>query len=139
MAVAVYNVIWVLAVIPFLVLFGIFMVRRFIKALKETIRIGAVTNSPVLANLGETIAGASTIRAFEKVDDFLEHHFRLQDTNLNAIVMSRAIRSWFNIRLILANQLFLLGSYSYCVSTNLHYFLSKLLKLFEWISEYNNM
>jgi ABC-type bacteriocin/lantibiotic exporter with double-glycine peptidase domain len=92
------------------------MVRRFIKALKEATRIESITNSPILSHLGETIAGASTIRAFEKVEDLMDYHFKLQDTNLNAIFISRAIRIWFNVRLNMINQLFLLGSYSYCVS-----------------------
>jgi ATP-binding cassette subfamily C (CFTR/MRP) protein 1 len=114
--ISVYNVIWVLLVIPFLVLFGIYLVKRFIKALKEATRVESITNSPILTNLGESIAGASTIRAFQKVDGLLEHHCKLLDVNLNAIIISRAIQGWFNVRLNIANQLFLLGSYSYCVS-----------------------
>jgi ABC-type bacteriocin/lantibiotic exporter with double-glycine peptidase domain len=120
--IAVYNVIWVLLVIPFLVLFGIYMVKRFIKALKEATRVESITNSPILTHLGESIAGASTIRAFQKVDDLLDIHCKFLDVNLNAIIISRAIQSWFNVRLNLANQLFLLGTYSYSVSSNFKIF-----------------
>jgi ATP-binding cassette, subfamily C (CFTR/MRP), member 1 len=89
------------------------MVRKYMRAFKEATRVESITNSPVLTHLGETIAGASTIRAFQKVDTFLDYHFKLQDINLNAVIIARAIQSWFNVRINMINQLFLLGSYSY--------------------------
>ena len=111
--VAVYNVIWVLLAIPFLVLIGYLLVRSFIKALKETARIESVTNSPILTHLGETISGASTIRAFKKTEKFRANHFKLQDRNLIAMITNKAVRSWFNIRLNFVTQFLILGSYTY--------------------------
>ena len=90
--VAVYNVIWVLVLIPFLLIILIYIFRSFIKALKETARLENLTNSPVLTHLGETILGASTIRAFNKTDIFIRNQFSLQDVNLNAMIINKSVR-----------------------------------------------
>ena len=82
-SVAVYNVIWILIAIPFIVIAMFFLFKSFIKALKETARIESLTNSPILTHLSESILGASTIRAFKKTEIFLKSQFKLQDANLN--------------------------------------------------------
>jgi ATP-binding cassette subfamily C (CFTR/MRP) protein 2 len=40
--------------------------RYSINAYRETTRVESITKSPLLSYLSETIAGCSTIRAFEK-------------------------------------------------------------------------
>jgi len=115
-SIAAYNVIWILLVIPFFILIGFFLVKAFLKALKETARIESVTTSPVLTHLGESILGVSTIRAYEKSNDFIQTQFSLQDKNLMAMIINKAVRSWFSIRLNLITQVIIIGAYSYCVS-----------------------
>jgi ABC-type multidrug transport system fused ATPase/permease subunit len=115
-AVAVYNVIWILILIPFLFLIGFFLVRSLLKALKETARIESVTTSPVLTHLGESILGVSTIRAFKKTEQFQSNHFKLMDKNLMAMIINKAVRSWFNVRLNLIQQFMIICAYTYCVS-----------------------
>lgn len=115
-SVAVYNVVWVLIIVPVIFLIGFYLVKTFIRTLRETARVESVTNSPVLTHLGETIAGASTIRAFDKIDHFKKNHFGLQDTNLLAMIFNKGMRSWFNVRINLISQLIILFSFTYCVS-----------------------
>ena len=66
-------------IVPWIVLFFIFMVfflirayKRAISAAKEVIRVESVTKSPLLSALSETISGTSTIRAFKKKEEFVE-------------------------------------------------------------------
>jgi len=94
----------------------VYLVKTFIRTLRETARVESVTNSPVLTHLGETIAGASTIRAFDKINHFKKNHFGLQDTNLLAMIFNKGMRSWFNVRINLISQLIILFSFTYCVS-----------------------
>lgn len=69
--VAVLAVAWVAFLLPVIFLISFFLVRRTVKPIKETVRVQSTTKSPVLSHLGETISGASTIRAFGKVPEFI--------------------------------------------------------------------
>ncbi|CAI2362549.1 unnamed protein product [Moneuplotes crassus] len=114
-AVAVYNVVWVLIAIPFMFLIIYWLFKSYIKALKEVARVESITNSPVLTHLGESMLGSSTIRAFKKTQMFRKNQFTLQDFNLSSMIMSKAVKSWFNIRLHMIQQFLTLGSTFYCV------------------------
>lgn len=57
---------WIGISLPVFVLFGYFIVSYSTKALRETTRLTATSNSPVISYVGETVSGASTIRAFKK-------------------------------------------------------------------------
>lgn len=65
-AVAVFTLVWVLLLLPIMLVVSYFLVRRTVKPVKETVRVQSATRSPILSHLGETISGASTIRAFNK-------------------------------------------------------------------------
>lgn len=75
--VAVLAVAWVGVLLPVIFLISYFLVKRTVKPIKETVRVQSTTKSPVLSHLGETISGASTIRAFNKVDEFIKRSHEL--------------------------------------------------------------
>ena len=50
------------------------IVSRTQISIKESVRIQSTTKSPLLSYLGETINGASTIRAFNREDEFIYGH-----------------------------------------------------------------
>lgn len=114
-AIAAYNIIFILAVIPFLVIFGYFLFKSFVRALKETSRVESVSTSPVLTHLGESMLGSSTIRAFKKSKLFKQNQINLIDRNLLCQIMNKAVVSWFNVRLNLFSIFIVIGSYTYCV------------------------
>ena len=62
--VAIYAVSWVGFVVPFIIVCSWLIVAKSAKAIKETARLQNTTKSPILSALSESIAGASTIRAF---------------------------------------------------------------------------
>jgi ABC-type bacteriocin/lantibiotic exporter with double-glycine peptidase domain len=69
--VAIIAVPWLASVLPVIFIISYCLVWRTIKPFKETVRVQSTTKSPVLSHLGETISGASTIRAFKKTDEFI--------------------------------------------------------------------
>jgi len=69
--VSVYTVKWIVCVIPFIFVFSLLIVRSVQSSIKETVRLFNTTKSPLLSYLGETISGASTIRAFGRSEEFI--------------------------------------------------------------------
>ena len=93
---AAYNFIWILVIVPIITICLIFCYVIFVKGLKEATRIEAITSSPILTNLSESINGASTIRVFDKIDEFEHKQYSLQDRNGAFLLIIRAIQGWFN-------------------------------------------
>ena len=91
-----YSIIWVLVLVPVVFIALIFCLRIYKKGLKEATRIESVTNSPILTHLGETSLGISTIRVYDKVDDFEQKQYFLQNQNAACLLIRRGISGWFN-------------------------------------------
>jgi hypothetical protein len=62
--VAVIALPWISLIIPVFLYIMWKMIEISSKSLTETIRVQSTVKSPILSFLGETISGASTIRAF---------------------------------------------------------------------------
>lgn len=114
-AIATYNVVWVLICIPFMVLACYYFLRLYSKALKETSRIESISNSPIITHLGETISGTSTIRAFNKVEEFERRQYFLQDQNVAAQLLRRGVKGWFNTRISIVLTIFMSFAFIYSV------------------------
>lgn len=87
----------------------------FIKGLKETRRIEAVTGSPLLSHLGETITGVRTIRAFRIEDEFIKKMFKIQETNMQGMLLNKYVQNWFSLRMSLFSILIMLVSFTMCI------------------------
>ena len=70
MIVAITSTYWIAIIFPPIFYACILLVRYTVKALRETSRLFSTSKSPLLSFLGETITGASTIRAFKKTKEF---------------------------------------------------------------------
>ncbi len=55
---------WIGIGIPFFILFAHLILSYSTRALRETTRLTATSNSPVISYVGESVSGSSTIRAF---------------------------------------------------------------------------
>ena len=53
---------------PIILLISYLLVKRTAASIRETVRLYTTTKSPLLSHLGETMSGASTIRAYGKTD-----------------------------------------------------------------------
>ena len=52
--VAIIAVPWLGATLPFIFIFGLLIIRHTEKAMRETTRLTAITNSPLISFVGET-------------------------------------------------------------------------------------
>ena len=116
-AVTAYNVIWVLAIVPFLLLILIYLLRMFSRTLKEASRIETISASPVLTHLNETLNGVSTIRAYNKNLQFEKQIYRLIDQRLAALIIKRGVQCWFNTRINIISVFVMSFAYLYWVSS----------------------
>ena len=72
MLISIFIVPWIALFFVFMVFFLVWAYKQAISAAKEVIRVESVTKSPLLSSLSETISGSSTIRAFNKKEEFVE-------------------------------------------------------------------
>lgn len=75
---------YILAVFPVLLAISYVLFTYTVPSYKETNRIESITKSPLLNYLGESLSGASTIRAFQKDNDFITKNYELLNRNLLA-------------------------------------------------------
>ena len=109
---AAYNFIWILIIVPVIAISLIFCYVIYVKGLKEATRVEAITSSPILTNLSESINGASTIRVYDKIDEFEHKQYFLQDRNGAFLLLMRAIQGWFNCMTTFIIIIFLLIAFS---------------------------
>ncbi|XP_026440973.1 ABC transporter C family member 10-like [Papaver somniferum] len=97
----------VLAVITWQVLLGsilmmlmvILLQRYYSASAKEFMRINGTSKSMIASHLGESIAGAMTIRAFEKEDRFFSENLDLIDNNAGPSFHIFSANEWLILRL----------------------------------------
>lgn len=97
-AVAIYAVPWIAVVVPVVAMISYVLVRAVTNALRETVRLTNTTKSPLLSYLGETINGASTIRAFGMNQRFIKGNNKLLNDNILANQMMAGVAGWFAIK-----------------------------------------
>ncbi|XP_070543483.1 ATP-binding cassette sub-family C member 8-like isoform X1 [Ptychodera flava] len=98
--------------IPFAVILGYFL-RNYIQSFGKLQRMEAITKSPMLANLSETLQGLQSIRAYRK-----EHVFRRKMynyVNSNSLAM---LSFWGTVRMItmFGNLINYVGLFAVCVA-----------------------
>lgn len=69
--VAVFAVKWIAFLLPIIFIISYLLVKRTAASIRETVRLQSTTKSPLLSHLGETMSGASTIRAYGKTEIFI--------------------------------------------------------------------
>lgn len=96
--VAVFAVKWIAFLLPVIFLISYLLVKRTAASIRETVRLQSTTKSPLLSHLGETMSGASTIRAYGKTEIFIEHYHKLLNNNVLATIVMSATTGWFGIK-----------------------------------------
>ncbi|PWZ05483.1 ABC transporter C family member 10 [Zea mays] len=102
-----YSNLGVLAIVTWQVLFvsvpmivlAIRLQRYYLASSKELMRINGTTKSALANHLGESIAGAITIRAFQEEDRFFEKNLELVDKNAGPYFYNFAATEWLIQRL----------------------------------------
>ena len=65
-----------LFIFPVIFLIAVWHISRSINSIRETARLFSVTKSPVVSFLNESIQGQSTIRAYDRADEFVQTSYR---------------------------------------------------------------
>ena len=114
-AVAAFAVPWILLFVPVVLIVAIWLYKQSIAATKEMARVESVTRSPLLSYLSEVINGNSTIRAFNKQQQFIKHFYMLLNKNIVATQWQNAVPLWFAIRVDILSICTMVAIASFCV------------------------
>eukprot|EP01113_Clastostelium_recurvatum_P049085 TRINITY_DN9039_c0_g1_i5.p1 TRINITY_DN9039_c0_g1~~TRINITY_DN9039_c0_g1_i5.p1 ORF type:complete len:716 (+),score=138.89 TRINITY_DN9039_c0_g1_i5:65-2149(+) len=90
------------ALVPMLPLayFYRFIQRYYVATSRELKRLDAISRSPIYTQFSETLAGLSTIRAYARVDAFIEENKAGKvDYNTRAYFASSVANRWLGVRL----------------------------------------
>ncbi|KAF4399164.1 hypothetical protein G4B88_023758 [Cannabis sativa] len=94
--------------------FAIKLQRYYISTAKELMRINGTTKSLVANHLAESLAGVSTIRAFEEEERFFAKNLELVDMNTSPFLHIFATNEWLIERLEILSAV-ILTSAAFCM------------------------
>lgn len=96
--ISVSTPIFTVVILPIGVLY--YCIQQFYVATSRQLkRLESITKSPIYSHLGETISGASTIRAYGQQDRFILELEKRQDYNIMSFYSSMTSNRWLQIRL----------------------------------------
>ncbi|KAG0588980.1 hypothetical protein KC19_2G282400 [Ceratodon purpureus] len=95
-AVVTYQVL--LVVIPLLIVVR-WLQRYYLASARELMRMNGTTKAPIVNNFSETISGAMTIRAFEKISQFQRKNLELVDADARLFFHTFVAYEWLVLRL----------------------------------------
>lgn len=113
--IAIIVVWWIIFFVPviFYMVYRVF--KKSIAGVKDVTRVESVSKSPLLSFLGESINGATTIRSYDKVDEFTAHNMKLLNDNILASMWCESVPLWFAIRVDLISVFVMLIVSLICV------------------------
>nr|CAH7765033.1 unnamed protein product [Callosobruchus chinensis] len=95
---------FILVVIPIGILYY-FIQRFYVATSRQLKRLESVSRSPIYSHFGETVTGASAIRAYNQQDRFIEESERKVDTNQICYYPSIISNRWLAVRLEMIGNL----------------------------------
>ncbi|XP_014791161.1 multidrug resistance-associated protein 1 isoform X2 [Octopus bimaculoides] len=88
----------VISIVPIVGILFIYVKRIYIATSRQLKRLESVSRSPIFSHFGETVSGATSIRAFNKQNDFIrESEKRVDDYNIT-YYPSLVINRWLAFR-----------------------------------------
>merc|ERR550519_1464188 len=100
------------AIVPiFVMLCGYYLVQKvYVATSRQLKRLESVSRSPIYSNFGETVAGASVIRAYGLGDRFIKESERRVDYNHRATFTAAVSNRWLAIRLEIVGNLIIFAA-----------------------------
>ncbi|CAH1990666.1 unnamed protein product [Acanthoscelides obtectus] len=95
---------FILVVVPVGILYY-FIQRFYVATSRQLKRLESVSRSPIYSHFGETVTGASAIRAYNQQERFIEESERKVDTNQICYYPSIISNRWLAIRLEMIGNL----------------------------------
>eukprot|EP00096_Caligus_rogercresseyi_P015861 TRINITY_DN8345_c0_g1_i1.p1 TRINITY_DN8345_c0_g1~~TRINITY_DN8345_c0_g1_i1.p1 ORF type:complete len:558 (-),score=66.42 TRINITY_DN8345_c0_g1_i1:296-1813(-) len=90
---------WFVAVIVPIVVIYILLQKFYISCARQVKRIESISRSPIYSHFGETLTGMSTIRAFGRVDHFIDENEVKIDHNAKCYFPTFISSRWLAVRL----------------------------------------
>jgi ABC-type multidrug transport system fused ATPase/permease subunit len=90
---AIYDI-YSLLYMPFVFVFGYFITRFFLRGSRSLTRIEAVSRSPILNTLSETLPGFASIKAFKAEQNYLNKYYKRINDCFNISICIRGENMW---------------------------------------------
>ncbi|CAG5132940.1 unnamed protein product, partial [Candidula unifasciata] len=111
--------IFLAVVIPILIVY-VFFQKFYISSSRQIRRLESTTRSPIFSHFGETISGASSIRAYRLKEEFFKESLVLVDINNQCAFASLSTARWLRVRLeALGNLIVLFAGLFAVISDNI--------------------
>ena len=79
---------------PVVLIIGYFITKFYLKGSRPLTRLEAISRSPILNTISETIPGYSSIKAFEKEDEYCKRYYSKINDCFNINICLRGINMW---------------------------------------------
>ncbi len=106
--------IFVVVIVPVTIIF-LFVQKVFVDTARQLKRLESISRSPIYSHFGETVAGSSTIRAFNMDDFFISESEKKVDSNQVCYYLNMMINRWLSVRLEGLGNLITFGACLYVV------------------------
>ncbi|CAJ0935675.1 unnamed protein product, partial [Mesorhabditis belari] len=100
---------FMIVAIPVFVIYFL-LLRYIITCSRQLQRLASITRSPIYSHFGESIQGASTIRAFGWTDNFIEMSKQKLEVYIRCSYFTMIAQRWFSVRLELLGNVIILGA-----------------------------
>ncbi|KHJ97388.1 ABC transporter, ATP-binding protein [Oesophagostomum dentatum] len=100
---------FVLVVIPIFIIY-LLVLRHFIPCSRQLQRLASLTRSPIYSHFGESVQGATTIRAFGWTQMFERQNKEKLETHIQCSYFSLVSNRWLSIRLELLGSTVILAA-----------------------------
>ncbi|CAI2363221.1 unnamed protein product [Moneuplotes crassus] len=104
-----------IVVFPFSIAIYITLMRGFINGSVQVGKLRIATASSISSHFGESIDGISTIRVFNRVKEFENKRFYLEDRQYAVEILSTGLNCWMNMRLNAVAMVFIVFQSIYCI------------------------
>ncbi|BFZ17594.1 hypothetical protein BsWGS_20633 [Bradybaena similaris] len=99
--------IFLAVVVPIMIVYVLFQ-KFYISSSRQIRRLESTTRSPIFSHFGETINGASSIRAYHLEEKFFNDSLVLVDTNNQCFFATLSAGRWLRVRLEILGNLIVL-------------------------------
>uniref|UniRef100_A0A7S0BN76 Probable ATP-dependent transporter ycf16 n=1 Tax=Rhodosorus marinus TaxID=101924 RepID=A0A7S0BN76_9RHOD len=107
--IAIITPLFMAIAIPVTILY--FLLQRFYNRTNiELKRLDSISKSPIYNHFAETLGGLTTIRAFDREDQFIEANVNHIDTNIRFFFAQNVTSRWFSLYLELLGSLLVLAA-----------------------------
>ena len=90
---AIYDI-YCLLYMPFVFIFGYFITKFFLRGSRPLTRIEAISRSPILNILSETLPGFASIKAYRVEKNYLEKYYKRINECFNINICIRGVNMW---------------------------------------------